>query len=63
MSQHYNGNQALLLDMAHRGRVVADTARHRRLWYHGLTQWVSPTEMALSDSGARVVNRLLYGKG
>jgi len=50
----------ILMDMVD-GPVVADTIEHRKLWYRGLTKWVSPTHMALSDLGAREVNVILYG--
>ena len=53
--------ERLVLFIAKVGKVVACHPLYRCLWYRGLTRYVSPTEMALSDSGARIANRLLYG--
>lgn len=50
----------LLLEFAERGTIDAtDSPIYRRLWYRGLTKWVSPIHMALSDLGATEVNRFL----
>ena len=56
-------NLSLLLYIAQCGRATADHAAYRHLWYKGLTKWVSPTQMSLSDKGARLVNQQLYKKG
>lgn len=58
-----NTETHLVLYMARVGSVVANHAMYRHLWYRGLTRWVSPTEMSLSDLGAREANRLLYNNG
>ena len=54
--------ERLLVYIAEMGSVVADHAKYRKMWYRGLTRWISPTEMALSDLGAREANRLLYNQ-
>jgi hypothetical membrane protein len=58
-----NTETHLVLYIAKVGRIEANHAMYRHLWYRGLTVWVSPTEMSLSDLGAREANRLLYNNG
>jgi hypothetical protein len=52
--------ERLLLYIAEVGKALAEHPMYRRLWYMGMTKYVSPTEMAVSDLGAREANRLLY---
>ena len=50
----------LLIQLAAEGRVIATEPQWRELWYRGLTKYVSPTEMELSDEGFREASRLYY---
>ena len=39
------------------GQIVCDTFEVRRLWYAGLVQWCSPTEVSLTSAGLSILYR------
>jgi hypothetical protein len=63
MSKLLRAEVILLHYLAQNGSAVVDHYLYRRLWYRGLTKWISPTEMALSDKGSQIVTRMMYEEG
>jgi hypothetical protein len=47
----------MLIQIAQTGRIVCDTFETRKLWYAGLVQWCSPTEVCLTSAGLSVLYR------
>jgi len=48
---------ALLAAIAEHGRIVCNTIEVRKLWYAGLVQWCSVTEVCLTSAGLSVLYR------
>ena len=47
----------LLAEIAERGRMVCDHIAVRKLWYAGLVEWCSPTEVRLTSAGLAALYR------
>lgn len=47
----------ILVKCAEQGRLVCDCIEVRKLWYAGLVQWCSSTEVCLTSSGLNLLYR------
>lgn len=47
----------LLVKCAEQGRLVCDCIEVRKLWYAGLVEWCSPTEVCLTSKGLNLLYR------